>query len=226
MLLSLRLNFLESLYVWGVSVKKVYERCERSNGAYADLGEIGDCGASWSPGACGSCDGLRLKMNEEGRASSLGMRERGWGPGMRTHSSSKRTPRAPALSTTAMDRGWEWGDMEGCGTTDALPVNSTQGEHHAGVAVPGPRCAANCHHVFLPTPSTNHEPPLERCLSWPPKWRRCHNNRYCASPRRSALILVFAQVTKLAPQALRRYERPFGHPIARLKRALARIGNR
>jgi hypothetical protein len=39
-----------------------------------------------------SCGGLRLKMKDDGLARSFGMRERGWGSGMRTHSSSKRTP--------------------------------------------------------------------------------------------------------------------------------------
>ncbi len=48
------------------------------NGAYADLGEVGDWGASWSRGEWGSCgESFRLKMKEDGLASSLGMRERG-----------------------------------------------------------------------------------------------------------------------------------------------------
>ena len=165
-------------------------KCWRWNGAYADLGEIGVWGASCSPapGEWGSCDCLRLNMNEDGLASSLGMRERGWGPGMRMHSSSKRTPRASTLSTSAMDNGWEWGDIEGCGITDRSchahrpSKGATRGGGGARSAMRG--------HVFLSTPSTNHEPPLERSLSWPPKWRRCHNHRYCTvtgtSPWRSA----------------------------------------
>jgi hypothetical protein len=40
-------------------------------------------------------------MKADGLASSLVMRERGWGPGMSTHSSSKRTPRASTFSLSA-----------------------------------------------------------------------------------------------------------------------------
>jgi hypothetical protein len=39
-------------------------------------------------------------MKDDGLASSLVMRERGWGPGMSIHSSSKRTPRASTFSAT------------------------------------------------------------------------------------------------------------------------------
>ena len=36
-------------------------------------------------------------MKDDGLAKSFGMRERGWGSGMRTHSSSKRTPLASTV---------------------------------------------------------------------------------------------------------------------------------
>ena len=57
---------------------------------------------------------LRLKMNDDGLARSFGMRERGWGSGMRTHSSSKRTPLASTVTAAVMDE--EEGSICDCGS--------------------------------------------------------------------------------------------------------------
>ena len=76
---------------------KVFLGDKKNGSAYAGLGEVGDCGESWSRGDIGegdSCEGFLLKMKDDDFAKSFGMRERGWGSGMRTHSSSKRTPLA------------------------------------------------------------------------------------------------------------------------------------
>lgn len=86
--------------------------------AYAGLGEVGDCGASWSRGDSGeggSCEGFLLKMKDDDLAKSLGMRERGWGFGMRTHSSSKRTPLASTVMAVDV-MGGVWGSI-GMGMT-------------------------------------------------------------------------------------------------------------
>src|SRR5258707_11588944 len=88
-------------------------------------------------------------MKEDGLASSLVMRERGGGPGMRIHSSSKRTPRASTLSATVMDKeGWGCVDIgiESCGRRRPYPHVSTRpGPDRSptvcggGGGVPGPR---------------------------------------------------------------------------------------
>lgn len=63
-------------------------------------------------------------MNADGLASSLVMRERCCGPGMRTHSSSKRTPRASPSSVlvTVMDKGLDIA-IENCRWAGATVVN-------------------------------------------------------------------------------------------------------
>jgi hypothetical protein len=84
-------------------------------------------------------------MNADGFASSLVMRERGWGPGMRTHSSSKRTPRASTLSVTVMDRGLDIA-IEICGEDRCLSCHARHLRRSNGLSVgvagggfPGPR---------------------------------------------------------------------------------------
>ena len=85
-LLSLRLNFLESFE----NKYRVKRREGVGDGTVLTRiwGKLAT-GERQSRGDVemrGSCDALRLKMKEDGLASSLGMRERGWGPGMRRSS--------------------------------------------------------------------------------------------------------------------------------------------
>jgi hypothetical protein len=61
---------------------------------------------------------------------------------MRTHSSSKRTPRAStwSWSRTVIAKGWVWVDIESSGTREHQTTRLTQQQlRHVGVAVvPGP----------------------------------------------------------------------------------------